>query len=155
MDTSLPFVPDVLPCLPLDERSSLPKAPGIYLVVKNDGEVLYVGATSNLNRRWIRHHRLQDFQKFPHVAIAYYLCKRSELNELEPAMINHFQPTLPCRKWIPSHTGLPSRRSHGLFAWVGPKTIDLVRRTSDKICLSQGGVVAEAIRQFAKKEKIE
>ncbi len=61
------------PRLPLHQRDQLPKASGLYAVVSM-GRLLYVGRSTNLNRRWTaredrEHHRLPQAQDllFPYL----------------------------------------------------------------------------------------
>ncbi|MDM9582835.1 MULTISPECIES: GIY-YIG nuclease family protein [unclassified Nostoc] len=46
-----------LPSLPLEKKANLPDCPAIYFAISGSGEILYIGRTADLARRWISHHR--------------------------------------------------------------------------------------------------
>lgn len=84
-----------LPSVPLSARRQLPECPAVYFVL--DGmEVLYIGKSVNLAQRWVGHHRLKQAQKvasYPRIAWM-ELGDASLLDEIERALIQHFEPRL-------------------------------------------------------------
>ena len=73
----------------IQERRRLPATSGVYLVLNCNNEVLYVGRSKNLKRRWQSHHlRHQDW------TIAYLEAPISSLRELETELIQNFLPRL-------------------------------------------------------------
>jgi len=53
---------NLLPSVPLPEWRTLPKEPGIYLVLADNGDVMYVGKAQDLSTRWKSHHRTPDLK---------------------------------------------------------------------------------------------
>ena len=84
-----------LPSLPLAERSQLPRQPCVYFVL-TDESVLYIGRTVNLRDRWLGHHRWEQLKELNEsVRVAWFKCSEHHLlNEIETALINHFEPPL-------------------------------------------------------------
>jgi len=88
-------IPLNLPSVPLLERHNLPRCQSIYFVLE-DGQVLYIGRTVNLNQRWAVHHILPQLKmRKGEVRIAWLECSVAELlPEIETGLIEHFQPLL-------------------------------------------------------------
>lgn len=88
-------IPLNLPSVPLLERHNLPSCQSIYFVLE-DGQVLYIGRTVNLNQRWAVHHILPQLKmRKGEVRIAWLECSVAELlPEIETGLIEHFQPLL-------------------------------------------------------------
>jgi excinuclease UvrABC nuclease subunit len=88
-------IPLNLPSVSLLERHNLPKCQSIYFVLE-DGQVLYIGRTVNLNQRWALHHILPQLKmRKGEVRIAWLECSVAELlPEIETGLIEHFQPLL-------------------------------------------------------------
>ncbi|MEH2177212.1 GIY-YIG nuclease family protein [Nostoc sp.] len=49
-----------LPSLPLEKKADLPDCPTIYFAISGSEEILYIGRTADLARRWISHHRFKQ-----------------------------------------------------------------------------------------------
>ena len=88
-------IPLNLLSVPLLERHNLPSCQSIYFVLE-DGQVLYIGRTVNLNQRWAVHHILPQLKmRKGEVRIAWLECSVAELlPEIETGLIEHFQPLL-------------------------------------------------------------
>lgn len=88
-------IPLNLPSVSLLERHNLPSCQSIYFVLE-DGQVLYIGRTVNLNQRWAVHHILPQLKmRKGEVRIAWLECSVAELlPEIETGLIEHFQPLL-------------------------------------------------------------
>jgi hypothetical protein len=83
-----------LPSLPLASRSGLPTYPAVYFALEGD-RVLYIGRTTNLQQRWMAHHRHSQLKRLNSVRIAWLECgDASLLPEIEEALIEHFRPEL-------------------------------------------------------------
>jgi len=94
-----------LPSLPLEERAELPHIHAVYFVVSSSGEVLYVGQTSDLYRRWQAHHRFrQSLQAGATRLVWIAVDDPSELYESEEIAIEHFRPLWNGAR-IPDHIG--------------------------------------------------
>lgn len=52
-----------LPFVSLSNKSNLPKCSGIYFVLNQKKEVLYVGKSINLFYRWRDHHRFEQLSE--------------------------------------------------------------------------------------------
>ena len=86
--------PLALPLLPLAERRFLPAIPAIYFCLDVDGNVLYVGGTSNLRQRWRAHHKYTHLKSID-VRLAWLECSDlCLLPEIESALIDYFNPPL-------------------------------------------------------------
>lgn len=66
----------------------LPKIPGIYFVLNNDKELLYIGTTCNLKRRWKSHHLKKDLidNKW-YLVIKFYITKPFDTFEQEESFL--------------------------------------------------------------------
>jgi hypothetical protein len=91
---TLPLFPILLPSVPFDELTHLPASSGVYFALDERGNVLYVGATKNLQKRWRHHNQYCQLQQGECRSIAYYSCPVEMLNETELSMIVQFQPLL-------------------------------------------------------------
>jgi predicted GIY-YIG superfamily endonuclease len=86
--------PLTLPSLPFELIKELPKRSAVYFVISNN-EVVYIGSSCNLNRRWKEHHRYHDFKKLELVQISWLeLCNSNLLQEIELTLIYKFKPRL-------------------------------------------------------------
>ncbi|WP_163668968.1 helix-turn-helix domain-containing protein [Adonisia turfae] len=83
-----------LPSVALANKNQLPKTPSIYFAIDSEGTVQYIGRSENLNRRWLNHHRHDQFVKMNGVKIAYIDCPTELLSEVESALIEWFKPAL-------------------------------------------------------------
>lgn len=75
--------------LPITERSKLPAAPGVYFVYTPSNKLLYIGSSSNLQRRWYSHHRYQQFiETSIETRIGWFVCDSDEeLAQIEKDLI--------------------------------------------------------------------
>lgn len=93
MDLLETINPLTLPSLPLASRSVLPACAAIYFVLDEADRILYIGQTTNLKRRWLRHHRYDQLSV--QSRIAWLECNELELlPKIEVALIKHFNPAL-------------------------------------------------------------
>lgn len=84
-----------LSSLSLEERKQLPKVSGVYFAIDSLGVVQYIGRSVNINKRWKKHHKLDQLEKQPGIKIAYLqIDEISLLPKIEEALINWFQPCL-------------------------------------------------------------
>ncbi len=84
-----------LPSLPLDKKADLPDCPAIYFAISGSGEILYVGRTAALCRRWISHHRFKQLNDLGNVKLAWLQCEEpSILKTLEARLICALKPKL-------------------------------------------------------------
>jgi hypothetical protein len=60
-DVLVDLINGSIPNIKLLERHKLPPQPAIYIVFTPDKQLLYVGKTDNLNKRWYNHHKYQSF----------------------------------------------------------------------------------------------
>ena len=88
------IVVSALSGVPFAQAHTLPSQSGLYFALSVHGHPLYIGATINLRSRWISHNRKQALTEAGCVTIAYYLCDEVDLDVLEPAMIQRFNPVL-------------------------------------------------------------
>jgi|GEM_PF-3349987 len=82
----------------LRQRHQLPAHPGIYFVVNEHDQLLYIGQAKSLKNRWAggSHHRYKQFSRkgLDKIFIKYILTSVSELNKLEREYINLFKPLI-------------------------------------------------------------
>jgi hypothetical protein len=82
-----------LPWFPLEQFRALPRCPALYFVLAADNMVRYIGRTVSLQKRWERHHRLQDFASIVGTKIAWlFVTDAALLPALEAACIDYFNP---------------------------------------------------------------
>lgn len=101
-----------LPAVALYEREQLPMTAGVYLVVDvQHNEVIYVGQSLSLRKRWYNHNQLSKINRLPFVLIACLdIEDHSRLTEFEQMFIDHYQPILNSigrRKYIDFKIKLP------------------------------------------------
>lgn len=60
-DVLVDLIVGSIPNVKVIERSKLPQQPAIYFVFTPNKELLYVGKTDNLQKRWNNHHKYQYF----------------------------------------------------------------------------------------------
>lgn len=88
---------ETLPALPFAERLRLPDVAAIYFVLDALGGVQYIGRANRLKKRWIGHHRLDEFSHISNAHIAYLIITDvSLLPDIERALIARFEP--PCNQ---------------------------------------------------------
>lgn len=94
--------------LTLRLRDRLPDHPGIYFVVSEREQLLYIGQSKNLRKRWAgaSHHRYKQLARkgLDKIVIKYILASVSELKELEGQYIEQFNPLLndsKVKKYLP------------------------------------------------------
>ncbi len=82
----------------LRNRSSLPDQSGIYFVIDNQNQILYIGQAKSLRSRWTgkSHHRYKQFARkgLDKIFLCYIEASASELDTLEKNYINQFKPPL-------------------------------------------------------------
>lgn len=76
-----------------NERGVLPKCPGIYFVTE-DGQIVYIGQSVNVKRRFIHHHRRIEFAELNDPKVYWKACPEKELQQAERDYINKFNPRL-------------------------------------------------------------
>lgn len=93
-----PISPDqidlaLLPSVLFESKHELPACAAVYFVLSAEQEVLYIGRTISLQRRWAGHHRLEAYRSRPEVKIAWLLVTdEAFLSALEAACIAYFEP---------------------------------------------------------------
>ncbi|MCL1473221.1 GIY-YIG nuclease family protein [Argonema antarcticum] len=82
----------------LRQRHQLPDNPGIYFVIDERDQLLYIGQAKSLKSRWSGgiHHRYKQFSRkgLDKIVIRYILTSVSELDRLEREYIDRFKPLL-------------------------------------------------------------
>ena len=108
-----------LPSVPLMKRTRLPRKSGVYLVMTDQGTVIYVGSSKDIYRRWRCHNRLEDLKQMECTTIRYYLCDVKELIALERTLILQFNPPLNMNKRLMPKPHLIGDGMHHRFrAWI-------------------------------------
>lgn len=54
-----------LPSVALHEHDQLPECPGVYFVFSDPENVLYIGISRNMRKRWSHHHRYEQLSRRP------------------------------------------------------------------------------------------
>jgi len=93
------FAPDALhlaelPSVPLHQRQTLPELAACYFVLEPGGDVLYIGKTGNLRKRFLSHHRLADFaQEAQPVRVTWLITTDAQLlSQIERLCIDFWRP---------------------------------------------------------------
>lgn len=99
-----------LPSVYLLEKDKLPNCASIYFVSDSQGQVLYVGRTVNLVKRWREHHRFNQLKRLNRknrISISWLTCSNdiNTLSNLENEFIKLYKPPLNWSKVV-----LPIRR---------------------------------------------
>lgn len=107
-----------LQSISLLDKDNLPNCAAIYFVSDSKGQILYIGRTVNLVKRWKDHHRfkqLKRFNKKDRISISWMACINdiNTLLHLEKELIKFYKPPLnwskvisPIRKITPLETAL-------------------------------------------------
>ena len=64
------------PSLPFQHRDLLPEDSGLYFVVVyiNNPQLIYIGKTNNINKRWINHHRIPELNLLTKLSLNVDIC---------------------------------------------------------------------------------
>ncbi len=94
-----------LPSIYLLEKDKLPNCASIYFVSDSQGQVLYVGRTSNLVKRWREHHRFNQLKRLNRknrISISWLTCSNdiNTLSNLENEFIKLYKPPLNWSKVV-------------------------------------------------------
>lgn len=94
-----------LPSVYLLERDKLPNCASIYFVSDSQGQVLYVGRTVNLVKRWREHHRFNQLKRLNRknrISISWLTCSNdiNILSNLENEFIKLYKPPLNWSKVV-------------------------------------------------------
>ena len=89
--TSLPFVD-------IKDKTKLPEASGVYIVVDADLKPLYIGKSVNMRRRWYTHYLASRFCQMEGVKILYMCLNREVIEFAEFQLIAHYKPYWNKRK---------------------------------------------------------
>jgi DNA-binding XRE family transcriptional regulator len=83
-----------LPSLPLEWKAALPlKCRAIYMALSAEGEILYVGRSNDIRKRWKSHDRFKHLKQIQGVRIAWIeVSDPYLLRTLETALIEYFKP---------------------------------------------------------------
>jgi hypothetical protein len=85
---------DQLPRVAITEANSLPNIPALYFCI-SDNDLLYLGITHDLNRRWQAHHKTIELISHPKVKIHWLAIAVADIStKLERTFIQHWQPAL-------------------------------------------------------------
>jgi predicted GIY-YIG superfamily endonuclease len=94
-----------LPSVYLLEKDKLPNDAAIYFVSDSQGQVLYVGRTVNLVKRWREHHRFNQLKRLNRknrISISWLSCSNdiNTLSNLEHEFIKLYKPPLNWSKVV-------------------------------------------------------
>ena len=83
-----------LPSVTLEAKSQLPTQSAIYFAIDSQGIVQYIGRSTNIHRRWLKHHRFSQLKSIGDIRIAYLFVDSDLLSNVETALVKWFQPPL-------------------------------------------------------------
>lgn len=83
-----------LPSVYLESKSELPRKSAIYFAIDSQGNIQYIGRSSDIKQRWIQHHRFSQLTSIGNIRIAYLCMDADILPSVEKALIEWFQPFL-------------------------------------------------------------
>ena len=85
----------LLPSILLIDRKQLPSVASIYFAINSQNVVHYIGRTTNLRKRWQRHHQRSALDALGDIKIAWIKIEEiALLVEIERSMIEFFRPLL-------------------------------------------------------------
>lgn len=88
-----------LPSVKMEHKRLLSQALGIYFVVKEESEIIYIGKTHNYLERWAAHKIIKELPRGAFLEIYCLDCANEDLlSYLEEHLIRHFQPKLNSTK---------------------------------------------------------
>jgi excinuclease UvrABC nuclease subunit len=80
------------------DRSALPHAGGIYAVISESGEVLYIGRTCSIRYRVFGHNTIRGIEQPYRLAYFRVIAKHRRtdviMSKIELALIKHYRPVL-------------------------------------------------------------
>ena len=86
--------PDTFPWVKLEDRAQLPEIRACYFVLHGD-QVLYIGRTKDLKKRWVSHHILRNYKLPDSIKIAWYEAQPNwSLEKMERSLIKDYKPTI-------------------------------------------------------------
>ncbi len=84
--------PQLLPSVPLTRTALVPPVAAVYFILTEAGDVLYVGESKNLTKRYYDHHRQAEALVVdPHARI-HWIERRTARKQFERACILRFRP---------------------------------------------------------------
>lgn len=94
-----------LPSVYLLEKDKLPNCASIYFVSDSQGQILYIGRTVNLVKRWREHHRFNQLKRLNRknrISISWLTCSNdiNTLSNLENEFIKLYNPPLNWSKVV-------------------------------------------------------
>jgi excinuclease UvrABC nuclease subunit len=78
----------------IEDRKYLPATSAVYVVTSKSQKILYVGQTTNLQERWRKHERADEFFKRDACHILWQRCQPEELKQSELRLIQLLNPTI-------------------------------------------------------------
>lgn len=87
-----------MPSLPFEEKRFLPNKAAVYFIIRDDGEVLYIGSTVRLKQRWEAHLQARKAAALGATRVAWMLVPQAMTEAVESAMIRHYLPILNTRR---------------------------------------------------------
>lgn len=139
--------PSLLPSVPLEGRNYLPEVSGIYFVISQTGEILYIGKAVSIQRRWNKHHKFEEIKPYNGARIAWFAYPAQadeDLEKLEKECILHFMPILNHNPKKPKKTGPRLRQTVYLEPDLHKKVRHRIADTGEDI----SDVVNLALRQL-------
>lgn len=138
---------DQLPAVQLIDHKKLPAERGLYFVVSN-GEIIYIGMSSNFLNRFQGHHKIFYFRNYPNTQIRWFETDTVDLAELEKKAIKFFNPRL---------NGTPDtdlEDPNAIITFTIPKSLHKKAREKSKSTgVSISFVARKAIEEWVEKAK--
>lgn len=119
--------PKDFPSVSLDSVQHLPSSAGIYFALRGS-EVLYIGQSDNMQRRWVNsHHKMDELRALENVRIHFILSDGRPLLQQEAEWISAFSPPMNKTGWYRMSVKLPYTRLKSLslisFAALGTPAV--------------------------------
>ena len=153
--------PHTLPSVAFEEIRQLPDLPGLYFVLSDTKELLYVGRAGSLKKRWRQHHRAVQLAELEGVTVAWLRVDDPKLlDDAERLLIKCLTPKLNglgYPKPVASKNGYGGAREG-----TGPKPVfesrvritfdeeQAIRDRLDDVAKAQGFSRADVVRQAVK-----
>ena len=85
--------PSQLPSKPLSDRANFPTCSCVYFAQAGK-DIVYVGKTKNLRKRWKNHHRFAQLEKLADIRIGWMAVTDPWMSAIEQDWIWSYKPSL-------------------------------------------------------------
>lgn len=140
-----------LPTVAFTERKALPDVPAVYFVLDGNGDMLYIGQSLSIARRWVSHSHHKKLRLLGARRIAWLtVSDPSLLLQVERACIEHFQPSVNGKLGRPP---VDEPLDMNLTVRITPHLYERLEHISAATGLSIGTMLRDVIERWATREE--